>query len=306
MDELRRACADVAGRARSVSVVSGAIPAYAATLLPAGAELDVESAQPPRSPAEREARAAYWLTMDAVNFGSGWFPTLRKRGALSGYNTIAACLREHFDRGGWTAGQLAALDAATLAPILGQDPGHELMTLYAASLRDLGQQLTAGYDSRFAAVADAAGGSAVALARHLGAWPSFADCSRYEELELPFLKRAQIAAADQHRAGVARFSDLDALTMFADNLVPHVLRLDGVLRFDPELVARIDRGELIAHDSAEEVEIRACAVHAVELLVAAAPGHGLTAEAVDRILWQRGGRPRYKAAPRHRSRCTAY
>ena len=58
--------------------------------------------------------------------------------------------------------------------------------------------------------------------------------------------------------------------MFADNLVPHVLRLDGVLWFDPELVARIERGELIEHGSPEEVEIRACAVHAVELLVAAA------------------------------------
>ena len=57
--------------------------------------------------------------------------------------------------------------------------------------------------------------------------------------------------------------------MFADNLVPHVLRLDGVLWFDPELVARIERGELIEHGSPEEVEIRACAVHAVELIVAA-------------------------------------
>ena len=112
---------------------------------------------PPPTPAEREARAAHWLTMDAINFGSGWFPTLRKRGTLSGYNTIAAGLGEHFDRGGWTAAQLAALDAATLAPVLGQDPGHELMALYAASLRDLGQQVTAAHDGRFAAVADAAG-----------------------------------------------------------------------------------------------------------------------------------------------------
>ncbi len=52
--------------------------------------------------------------------------------------------------------------------------------------------------------------------------------------------------------------------MFADNLVPHVLRLDGVLWFDPELVARIEHEELIEHGSPEEVEIRACAVHAVE------------------------------------------
>jgi hypothetical protein len=306
MDDLRQACAAVAARARSVTVVTDAIPAYVAAL-PAATDPDLESAQPPRSQAEREARAAYWLTMDAINFGSGWFPTLRKRGTLSGYNTIAAGLRDHFDRGGWTAAELATLDAATLAPILGQDPGHELMALHAASLRDLGHRLMAAHDDSFAAVADEAGGSAVALARRLGAWPSFKDHSRYDEVEVPFLKRAQIAAADLQRAGVARFTDLGALTMFADNLVPHVLRLDGVLRFDPELVARIDREELIAHGSPEEVEIRACAVHAVELLVAAAPApHHLTAAALDQLLWHRGQQPHYKASPRHRSRCTAY
>jgi Potential Queuosine, Q, salvage protein family len=304
MDELRQTCATVAARARSVTVVSDAIPAYAAAL-PVAAALEAEP--PPSSPGEREARAAYWLTMDAINFGSGWFPTLRKRDGLSGYNTIAAALRDQFDHhGGWSPAQLAQLDAATLGPSLGQDPDHELIALYAASLHDLGERVSADHEGSFAAVADAAGGSAVALARRLGAWPSFADVSRYGELTLPFLKRAQIAAADLHRAGVAHFADLPALTMFADNLVPHVLRLDGILRFDPELVARIDREELIVHGSPEEVEIRACALHAVELLVAAAPAGAVTAAALDQLLWRRGQQPRYKASPRHRSRCTAY
>ena len=85
---------------------------------------------------------------------------------------------------------------------------------------------------------------------------------------MPFLKRAQIAAADLARAGVAAFRDLDRLTMFADNLVPHVLRVDGMLTYDAELLDRIERGELIEHGSPEEVEIRACALHAVELIVA--------------------------------------
>ena len=180
------------------------------------------------------------------------------------------------------------------------------MALYAASLRDLGERVVAEHGERFSAVADAADGSAVALAQRLGSWTSFADRSRYGELEVPFLKRAQIAAADLDRAGVARFGDLPRLTMFADNLVPHVLRLDGILAFDSDLVARIDREELIVHGSPEEVEIRACAVHAVELLVAAAPGDGLTAAALDQLLWHRGREPYYKASPRHRSRCTAY
>ena len=99
-------------------------------------------------------------------------------------------------------------------------------------------------------------------------WPTWHDVSPYDGEPVPFFKRAQIAAADLHSPGLAPAADLERLTLFADNLVPHVLRLDGVLAFDPALVARIDARQLIEHDSPEEVEIRACALHAVELLVA--------------------------------------
>ncbi len=306
MDELREACATVAQRARSVTIVTEALAGYAAAIASQAEAASDGADPPPATEDEREARAAYWLTMDAINFGSGWFPTLRKRGALSGYNTIAAALSDRFRDGAWSARELSEIDVATLGPALGQDADHELMVLYAASLRDVGERVDAEHGGSFAAVAGAARGSAVALARRLGTWGSFADCSHYGELQIPFLKRAQIAAADLDRAGVTDFADLPRLTMFADNLVPHVLRLDGILRFDPELVARIEREELIEHGSAEEVEIRACALHAVELLVAASPHSQLSAAEVDQLLWQRGQQPRYKGSPRHRSRCTAY
>ncbi len=301
VDELRRVCAIVAERACSVRTQPDAIAPYADAL-----PLDTEppDGQTPRLP-DREQRAAFWLQLDAINFGSGWFPTLSKRDGLSGYGTIAAALQDRADRPGpWSAAQLTELDAPTVAGVLGQPADHELMVLYARSLVQLGERVLAEHRGSFAAVADAAGGSAVALAQRLAAWPCFADSSRYDELEIPFLKRAQIAAADLHRAAVTEFDDLAGLTMFADNLVAHVLRLDGVLSFDPELVARIDRGELIEHGSREEVEIRACALHAVELIVAARPG--VTAADVDQLLWLRGAAARYKASPRHRSRCTAY
>jgi Potential Queuosine, Q, salvage protein family len=309
MDELRQACAAVAARARHVRVNDSAIPGYAAGLAlgaatPAGAPPD-SGGPPGQAGGDPETRAAFWITLDAINFGSGWFPTLRKRPGQSGYNTIAGALTEHFDRAGpWSAEALTQLDARTVAEILGQDPGHELMTLFAHALNDLGADVTSEHQGRFAAVPDAAGGSAPALAEHLSRWDCFADTSTYEELEIPFLKRAQITAADLARAGVAQFDDLDRLTMFADNLVPHVLRLDGILRLDDQLVARIEREELIEHGSPEEVEIRACALHAVELVVAAR--QDTTAARVDQFLWQRGQAARYKAVPRHRSRCTAY
>jgi hypothetical protein len=304
VDDFRNACAWVAQRARRVRIESAKIPAYAASLdvIPSHDGADPEAHV---SAGSREQRAAFWLTLDAINFGSGWFPTLRKRPGQSGYLTVASGLTDRFAaHGAWGADELVAIDAAQVAATLGQDPDHELMGLFAASLRDLGSQLAARHGGSFAAVVDAADGSAVTLAQHLSGWASFADLSGYEGRTVPFLKRAQIVGADLHRAGVASFTDLQRLTMFADNLVPHVLRLDGVLAFDRELVARIERGELIEHGSGEEVEIRACALHAVELIAAARPDS--CAADIDQLLWLRGGEPRYKAQPRHRSRSTAY
>jgi hypothetical protein len=248
-----------------------------------------------------EERAAFSLTLNAVNFGSGWFPTLRKPPGSSGFRTVEAALRRH---GVWVADDLAGLEVGEVAAAFGQDPGHELMALFTRHLRELGTRLRDEHDGSFLALARSGGGSAVALAERLAGWPGWRDVSSYDDRDVPFFKRAQIAAADLAQSGIAPADDLGALTLFADNLVPHVLRLDGVLEFEPGLVARIERGELLEHGSPEEVEIRACALHAVELLVAA---HGATtAAAVDHALWHRGGEPRYKAIPRHRARTTAY
>jgi hypothetical protein len=194
--------------------------------------------------------------------------------------------------------------AAAAAAFGGQDPGHELMALFARALNELGEHVLERHGGSFLALARCGDGSAVRLAEQLARLSTWFDVSSYDGARVPFFKRAQLAAADLHLQGIAPATDLAALTLFADNLVPHVLRIDGVLDFDAALVARIDRGELIEHGSPEEVEIRACAVHAVELLVAA---HGSTdATAVDNTLWQRGGGPRYKARARHRARTTAY
>lgn len=293
----------MAREARQVQIEETAIPSYASVLALSGQVAGASGVA--ASGSERERLAAHWLTLDAINFGSGWFPTLHKREGRSGYHTIATAIAERFEvEGPWSAQQLSEIRPADLAAVMHQDPKHELMGLFAASLRDLGSHLLSEHDGIFASPLARAGDSAVALTELLARWECFADASIYRGRTVPFLKRAQIAAADVHRAGAATFDDIARLTMFADNLVPHVLRLDGVLRFAPALVARIDREELIVHGSSEEVEIRACAVHAVELIVAATPG--TCAAEVDQVLWHRGGGPRYKASPRHRCRCTAY
>jgi hypothetical protein len=186
------------------------------------------------------------------------------------------------------------------------------MELFARALRELGGFLEERHAGRFEGVVERAGGSCAAMVEELARMPLYRDVARYHELEVPFYKRAQLTSADLASAfggeGPGRFRDLAELTLFADNLVPHVLRREGVLVYTPELAARIDRGEAIEAGSPEEVELRAASVHAVEGFVAEARalGRDLTAQQLDYRLWTRGQRPEYKAHPRHRTRTSYY
>lgn len=297
-DEVRAACAWVAERARSVRIEEERIEEYAAGL-PRSSSED-EAAPFAEDP---ETAAAFAICMNAINFGSGWWATIRKRPGHSGYATMAAGVTDRFAaHGPWSPEELLAMDAEGIAAVVDQDPGHPLMAQFAAALRDVGAHIQAEHDGRFLGPIEDAD-SISALAKTFAAWEAFADVSRYEDREVPFFKRAQLAAADLHRAGVADLPGLDRLTAFADNLVPHVLRVDGVLHLHPELTARIEAGELLDHGSPEEVELRACAVHAIELL---ADASHLTSAQIDSALWNRGRDPRYKSLPRPRSRNTAY
>jgi hypothetical protein len=286
-DEVRHHCATVAADARWVSIDLDRLG-------------EIEPGPPPELDRERhyldgppEDVAMYMLVLDAVNFGSGWFPTLRKRPGSSGYYTVAWSLADLWRAGhGWGASELRSITAAEVAGVLGQEPEHELMALYAEALRSLGVFLG---DRGALDVVAAAGGSAERLASMLAAGMPFFD-------DRGFYKRAQIVPNDMALAGVAEFHDLDRLTIFADNLVPHVLRVDGVLRYDPRLAELLDSGELLP-PGPEETEIRACAVHACELI---AQRLGVPPRILDTWLWNRGQEPKYKAIPRHRTRTVFY
>lgn len=316
LDQVRARCAEVAGRGRYVQVERDRIAAYAASL---PLERIVCPALDPATHylGHGDDTAAFLLTLDAINFGSGYFPRLKKRPGMSGYFTVAASLNDHYRaHGPFSAEELTALTAGDCARIFGQelaDPAiAELMARFATALGDLGRFLLERYAGSYRRLVEAAGESAERLAELLSAMPYFNDVQTYDGLEVPFFKRAQLSAADLTLAfdgqGLGRFTDLDRLTIFADNLVPHVLRVDGVLAYDAGLLARIDREELISAGSAEEVEIRACAVHAVELIGSAlrGAGHPVTSHQLDYLLWNRGQEPYYKARPRHRARTVYY
>jgi hypothetical protein len=88
-DAVRRACAEIAGSARWVQVDAAAFsePGGIAGLDP---ELHFLDSEP-------EEIARYVLVLDTINFGSGWFSTLRLPAGQSGTEAITRRLTEHAD-----------------------------------------------------------------------------------------------------------------------------------------------------------------------------------------------------------------
>src|SRR3954447_1404333 len=183
-DDVRATCAQIAQQATSVRVDVDTLGSVIASRAPAPPALDPERHFLEGAQADV---ATYLLTLDSINFGSGWWPTLRKREVagrpLSGYFTVASGLADRFRaHGPWSNAQLRALRADELADVLGQARDHELMALYAQALRQLGSWRG---ERR---VLDVVGTSAVGLATDLARLSLWADRG--------FYKRAQIVASD--------------------------------------------------------------------------------------------------------------
>ena len=277
-------------------------------------------------------RTAGWvLVLDALNFcfwGDTADPEARwkvaYRGKIyDGYWALAAALTRAVEEGRplWDHRYLAELTAGEVGEILRPAPGAPAIPLFEArlaNLRELGRGLQA-WDSRAAdeppvtALIGAAERSAAGLVRSVvEAFPSFDDVAIYRGREVRFYKRAQILVADLAGAfdggGLGAFDDLDALTAFADYKVPQVLRRLGLLTYDQDLAARVDRYQLLPAGSPAEVEIRAGTIWACDMLRRAlvARGHALRAFEVDWALWTAGQNLPADVRPYHRTRTIFY
>jgi hypothetical protein len=315
LEEVGARCREVAERARLVEIDTARIPGYAASLPPERLLL------PEMDPAihylgHGAGTVAYYLILDAVNFGSGYFPDIFGD-RQSGYRSIAAALTERFRRTGpFSAQDLRDLSPPQCAGIFAVDASipaaSELLTLYASALNDLGAFVCDRFNGDFTELVRQAGNSAERLVATLSLMPFYKDEAETDGITVPFYKRAQLTAVDLFIAlegeGFGEFHDLDRITICADNLVPHVLRHDGVLRYHEELAARVDRGEPLVAGSREEVEIRAASVHAGELIVAELQraGQKVNSMLLDNLLWHRGQDPFYRSRPRHRTRTVFY
>lgn len=264
-----------------------------------------------------EQTLAYVFVLDTVNFSFWGDPKWRREHGdrvLDGYWALAAALTAEAESNPafLLPENLATLDAAALGRVLAGSPAIPLLSERAANLRELGRWIAGRFAGRFSVVLGAAGHDAPSLVRLVvEGLASFRDEAIYKGQVVPFYKRAQILAGDVHGvfagAGWGRLARLEALTAFADYKLPQILRHQGILRYTPALAAAVDDLEPLPPGSAQEVEIRANTIHAVEGMRRELEqlGQELTSYQVDWLLWL-ASQDSGQMKPYHRTRTIYY
>lgn len=216
--------------------------------------------------------------MDTLNF-CFWTPgdaTKWQVLGATGYFALCAAIQRALDDGiDFTNPSFYAhISAQQLAHILRSDDGSTACPLLAERLQCLhqvGGHLLTKYDGDFGNCVRSADGSAQRLLRLIvDEFPCFRDEAEFCGRAVALYKRAQIAIGDlwscYEGTGLGAFADIDTITMFADYRVPQVLHYFGAIEYVPGLLETLRADRILANGSAEEVEIRAASIHAVELV----------------------------------------
>jgi hypothetical protein len=99
LEQVRTACKTVSDRAIHVQIDYDRLPSYAACLpLDQATFPGLDSSY--HYLGHGDHTLAFFLILDAINFGSGYFPRLRKRPRMSGYFTVAASLNDYYKQRG--------------------------------------------------------------------------------------------------------------------------------------------------------------------------------------------------------------
>ncbi len=265
-----------------------------------------------------EDTLAYLLILDAINFGSGYFSELKKKqGINSGYATVAIYLKEEFLKNPIDAKTLTTIDKNDCVRIFKQDIKNpnivDLMNKFALAMQELGDFILTNYLGSFSGFVLSANHSAAILVEKLSKLKLFEDIALYKGQEIPILKRAQITVGDIYTAfdgkGVGQFDDIAELTIFADNVVPHVLRYDGILDYSDELKEMIDSGVALSAGDEREIALRACSIFAVEKIIKELKKQGcedIISLYIDHFLWKRGHKEPYISKKRHIAKTIYY
>lgn len=147
----------------------------------------------------------------------------------------------------------------------------------------------------------------------------FRDEADYKGYRVSLYKRAQILVGDVwacfQNTGIGYFKDIDQITMFADYRVPQSLLYFKVFIYTPEFLAALKKNNILRNGDEDEVEIRGCSIHAVELVKEYVKskleeGKVINAILIDHFLWdfrRAHAKEIYgKGLPFHKALCVYY
>ena len=206
------------------------------------------------------------------------------------------------------ADYLESLSVEELGIILSGNVEIPLLGERIECLNEAGAVLKTKFDGSFIEVYNQANGDAYKMADLLVSnFSKFDDKSSYKGKTAGFYKRAQLNSkmiSDLCMAyGDKSLENLDQLTAFADYKIPQKLRNIGILEYESELAYKIDNYILIEPNSNEEIEIRATAIWAVELIKQELleKYDFVTSSHVDSMLWNMSQTKKAGEKPYHRT-----
>ncbi|XP_034244084.1 queuosine salvage protein [Thrips palmi] len=278
----------IATRAKHVSIKEAGVEALARKIFEKLEDKTISIdmfSQHELHPPSSDPSAVDWIfVVDTLNFcfwapNSAHYSVTHKGKRYTGYFALCAALNRAKDNGKAVTdpkfySQLTAKDVTEL--LQGDDDSAPLALVEerAECLRQVGTCLLEKYDGSFVNCVKAAKGSAkVLLNLVVTEFPCFRDVGTFEESQVSFYKRAQILIGDVWACfkgkDLGSFSDIDDITMFADYRVPQVLVHFGVMEYSSHLQSMLEKDVIMDVGCQEEMEIRGCSIHAVELLWAA-------------------------------------
>ena len=326
----------IASRAKDVTIVEEGIENCTSDIVRQITEGDLDMTKmfikTDVHPQQSDDRGIDWVFFaDTLNF-CFWQPedqaqyTVTYKGTTqTGYLAMCAAINRALDQNVelTSPSYFVSVDEATLGDLLLGDHNVPIPLLAERvdCLHQVGRVLQQKFSGRFSNVLAQCDNSAIRLLQMvLDNFPCFNDGADYEGTRVSFHKRAQILVADiwclYEGTGVASFTDIDQLTMFADYRVPQSLQHYGALRYSDQLLQHLREDKLLSSGDLWEQEIRGCSIEAVERVTKAVKAEmerrGSKARVnsilVDQFLWgyRRQHATAMKSFPYHKVRGIFY
>nr|SVE73079.1 EOG090X0A16 [Ceriodaphnia reticulata] len=233
-------------------------------------------------PATEDASSIEWLFVaDTLNF-SFWaleenaHYSVELHGVLyTGYMALCAAITKALEAGVpiTSSKYYANITEEEVNKIFISSTGESIPLLdqRCRLLQESGKILNEKFDGQFLnCVTQAESNAQKLLSLIVTNFPSFRDEAVIEGQKVSLYKRAQILVADIwglfKGKGLGTFTDIDTITMFADYRVPQSLVHFEAIEYSEKLYGMLAKNHIFLNGERQEVEIRGCSIHAVELV----------------------------------------